>query len=78
MLAEKLSPAGTMVRQDANDLRNLLERQPSEYHEAEADHFCDSFKCFQNALIDAQYEYIEHLKLCEHWRDLYYYAKSAG
>lgn len=71
-----MSPAGNMVRQDANYLRKSLQKRPSECHETEADHLRGSLKYFQNALIEAQNEHHEHLKRCEESRDLYHRAKT--
>ena len=72
-----MSPVGITIYQDVEDIRNDLQNQPSEYQEAKIDHICDSFKNFQDVLIEAQNDYHVHLRLCENWRDYYYHTKSA-
>ena len=72
-----MSPLGSIICQDVEDIRNDLQHQPSEYQEAKIDHICNTFKSFQDALIAAQNDYHVHLRLCENWRDFYYHTKRA-
>ncbi|KAM0799820.1 hypothetical protein BDR22DRAFT_281518 [Usnea florida] len=72
-----MSPLGSIICQDVEDIRRDLQDQPSAYQEARIDHICDTFKYFQDALIEAQNDYHVHLRLCENWRDFYHHTKTA-
>ena len=72
-----MSPLGSVICQEVQDIRNDLQHQPSQYQEAKIDHICDTFKYFQDALIEAQNDYHVHLRLCESWRDFYHHTNTA-
>ena len=73
-----LSPAGLIVRRDANILSELLKNQPKQHHDTEAKTLRTTFTFYQDSLIEAQKDSNKHLQHCEESKDLFLNAKATA